>query len=43
MARHAKLARYKKHRRGPKKPPPKKTAYKNGGHVSTFKLINGIE
>jgi hypothetical protein len=43
MARHAKLARYKKHPRGPKKPPPKKTAYKNGGHVSTFKLINGIE
>jgi hypothetical protein len=43
MAGHAKLARYKKHPRGSKKPPPKKTAYKNGGHVSTFKLINGIE
>lgn len=43
MDGHAKLARYKKHPRGPKKPPPKKTAYKNGGHVSTFKLINGIE
>jgi IS4 transposase len=37
------LARYRKHPRGPKKPPPKKSHYKNGGHVSTFKLINGLE
>jgi IS4 transposase len=36
------LARYRKHPRGPKKPPPKKSRYKNGGHVSTFKLINGL-
>ncbi len=33
------LARYQKHPRGPKKKPPKKSKYKNGGHVSTAKLI----
>ena len=33
------LARYRKHPRGPKKPPPKKSTYKNGGHVSTEKLL----
>jgi IS4 transposase len=39
IARRMQLARYKKHPRGPKKKPPKKTKYKNGGHVSTAKLI----
>lgn len=39
IAGHAKLARYRKHPRGPKKPPPKKTTYKNGGHVSTYRLL----
>jgi len=39
IARRMQLARYKKHRRGPKKKPPQKTKYKNGGHVSTAKLI----
>jgi len=43
IAGHANLSRYQKHPRGPKKKPPKKTAYKNGGHVSTFKLLNGIK
>jgi hypothetical protein len=43
IAGHVKLARYRKHPRGPKKPPPKKTAYANGGHVSTFKLLNQNE
>ena len=33
------LPRYQKHPRGPKKPPPKKSKYKNGGHVSTLRLI----
>jgi len=33
------LARYKKSRRGPKKPPPKRTKYRNGGHVSTHKVL----
>ena len=39
MASRMHLHRYKKHKRGPKKKPPKKTKYKNGGHVSTAKLI----
>src|SRR5262249_33960252 len=43
MAGHVQLARYRKHPRGPKKPPPKKAAYANGGHVSTFKLPNPDE
>jgi hypothetical protein len=43
IAGHLQLARYRKHPRGPKKPPPKKAAYANGGHVSTFKLLNRNE
>ncbi len=39
IARQMQLVRYKKHPRGPKKKPPKKTKYKNGRHVSTAKLI----
>lgn len=39
LAAQANLRRYQKHPRGPKKPPPKKSKYKNGGHVSTAKLI----
>jgi len=31
--------RYRKHPRGPKKPPPAKAAYQNGGHVSTERLL----
>lgn len=31
--------RYRKSSRGPKKPPPKKSRYRNGGHVSTHKLL----
>jgi Transposase DDE domain len=41
LAGHLELSRYQKHPRGPKKPPPKKTAYANGSHVSTFKILNG--
>lgn len=41
LAGHVRLSRYRKHPRGPKKPPPKKTRYKNGGHVSTAKLLRG--
>src|SRR5262252_1455135 len=33
------LARYRKHPRGPKKTPPERTAYQNGKHVSTAKLL----
>jgi Transposase DDE domain len=43
IAGHLRLSRYRKHPRGPKKPPPKKAAYANGGHVSTFKLLNRNE
>lgn len=39
LAANANLRRYQKHPRGPKKPPPKKSRYKNGRHVSTAKLI----
>jgi hypothetical protein len=31
--------RYRKARRGPKKPPPTRDKYKNGGHVSTHRLL----
>ena len=41
IAGHLKLSRYRKHKRGPKKPPPKKSAYANGGHISTFRLLKG--
>jgi DDE family transposase len=41
LASHLEFARYQKHPRGPKKPAPKKTAYVNGGHISTFKILNG--
>ena len=33
------LARYQKHPRGPKQKPPERTAYQNGKHVSTAKLL----
>ncbi len=39
LASKVNLRRYQKHPRGPKKPPPKKPKYKNGGHVSTAKLL----
>lgn len=39
IAGHVKLSLYKKSKRGPKKPPPKKTNYKNGGHISTYKVL----
>jgi hypothetical protein len=39
MAAHVDLSLYRKSTRGPKKPPPKRGRYKNGGHVSTYKLL----
>lgn len=39
IAVHVDLMMYRKSPRGPKKPPPKKTRYRNGGHVSTHKLL----
>jgi IS4 transposase len=39
IAQHVDLRRYEKSTRGPKKPPPTKDQYRNGGHVSTHKLL----
>lgn len=38
-AKHLNPDHYRKTPRGPKKPPPKKTRYKNGHHASTFKIL----
>lgn len=43
LASHTDLARYRKHPRGPKKPSAKRSTYKNGGHVSTYRLLNGSQ
>jgi len=39
LASNINLAKYKKHPRGPKKPPLKRTHHKNQPHVSTYRLI----
>lgn len=39
VARYVQPNRYRKATRGPKKPPPKKATYQNGGHVSTHRLL----
>lgn len=39
LASSVKLSKYQKHPRGPKKKPPERTAYQNGKHVSTARLI----
>jgi hypothetical protein len=39
LASHMDLGYYRKSKRGPKKPPPTKDTYRNGGHVSTYKLL----
>jgi IS4 transposase len=39
MAAHMDLDLYRKSKRGPKKPPPTMDQYRNGGHVSTYKLL----
>ena len=39
LATNVSLPRYQKHPRGPKKPPPQKSKYKNGRHVSTARLL----
>lgn len=38
-AGHVKLSKYKRHRRGPKKPVPKRTRHQGKGHVSTARLL----
>ena len=39
IADHVDLRRYRKHPRGRKKPPPKKSTYRHGGHLSTAKVL----
>lgn len=39
LARQVDITRYRKHKRGPKKPPPPHEKYHNGGHASTFKIL----
>jgi hypothetical protein len=39
MAAHVDLTYYRKSKRGPKKPRPTMDKYRNGGHVSTHKLL----
>ncbi len=39
IAKHAVLNRYRKHRRGPKRPPPKRASGKRRAHVSTHRIL----
>ena len=39
IAKQVDPKRYRKAKRGPKKPPPPKATYENGGHVSTHRLL----
>ena len=39
LASSVRLSKYRKHPRGPKKKPPARTAYQNGSHVATSRLI----
>jgi len=39
LARRVKLDRFRKHRRGPKKPRPKRTRFKGKPHVSTARIL----
>ncbi len=39
LAKRVNLACFRKHRRGPKKPRPKRTKFKNKGHVSTARIL----
>jgi hypothetical protein len=43
IAKRIDPTRYRKARRGPKKPPPDKQPYKNGGHVSTHRLLQQLK
>jgi hypothetical protein len=40
LAKNVDLSRFKKHKRAPKKPPPKRTGGFREKHVSTARLIN---
>ena len=39
LARQVDVSRFRKHHRGPKKPPTQRAKYHNGGHASTAKIL----
>lgn len=39
LAKRVDIARFRKYKRGPKKPPTPRTKYHNGGHASTAKIL----
>ena len=39
MAKRVDITRYRKHKRGPRKPPTPRAKYHNGGHASTAKFL----
>jgi hypothetical protein len=39
LAGRMRLSQYRKHKRGPKRPPPKKISGRERHHVSTFRLL----
>jgi hypothetical protein len=41
LAAKVKLAKFRKHRRGPKKPPPKRDKHPGQPHVSKVRLLAG--
>jgi IS4 transposase len=43
VASHVNPVRYKKAKRGPKKPPPAKGKFQSGAHVSTYKLLKAAK
>jgi hypothetical protein len=43
VAAGARLARYQKHPRGPKKKPPRRSRYQNGAHIATAKILAARE
>lgn len=43
VARRATLRRYRKHKRGPKRPPPKRASGRGRSHVSTQRILNARE
>ncbi len=40
IAQHLDISKYRKHKRGPKKPPTPRTRFRNTPHVSTKRLLD---
>jgi hypothetical protein len=43
IAQHLDISKYRKHKRGPKKPPTPRTRYRNTPHVSTKRLLDEVK